>query len=192
MKNFMEILEGIPSFIRTAGFVTFSMLILYISYLCIQYLITGKKQYERKQKKIFWLITVVISAELVTCYCCMFHSELKLTGLDQFITQKQSVIHSAERNDKKTPKGENEVVSIENDEFSIEDSDSLELADIVSGEVSLQEIDETENDIWYQYILIPDKKPDEAIAVGSYHDIIVTSRCSDLGWYITIKENDGS
>ena len=193
MKNFQEILDGIPLTLRIVGKALFIIFILYITYTCIRYVVTENVQYAHKLKKSFLLITVVISTELLMCYFSLFHSCINVRGLEQITDHSYPATNSTEfNNDESLSQCENKVVIFANDKFSIENSDHLEISDIVSGEVSLQEVNETIDDIWYQYVLIPTNGLDESVAIGSYRDVIVTSRCVDIGWNITCKGEGGS
>lgn len=185
MKIFQEILYGIPLILRIVGVIFFVIYVLYIIYICVRYAITENTQYIEKFKKLFLIITVVIITELILFYCSLFNSEIKMTGLERFTTQSHTITDSDRTNERSTSQAGNEFVAFENNEFSIGNSDQLSIADIVSGEVTLQKVDETKNDIWYQYVLIPMGNSSESVAVGSYGDIIVTSKCSDLRWEVS-------
>ena len=197
MTNFMEIINGIPFMGRLLVTTGFLVIISTVLYNFIGFFISeNAAKHVRKIKKMCLIMTLVVLAELLMAYTTIFHSNVEISGINKFQKYSESVSdHSETKNNKETIDSdtsinENQVVTFNDGEvFSIEGSDRLSVGDIVSGEISLQEINKTTNDIWYQYLLVPNDNVEEAIAVGSYKDIIVTSSCSDLGWNVTIKEN---
>ncbi len=197
MTNFMEIINGIPYMGRLLMAIGFLVIIGTVLYNFIGFFISeNAARHVRKIKKMCLIMTLVVLAELLMAYTTIFHSNVDISGINQFQKYSESVSdHSETKNNKETIDSvtsinENKVVTFNDGEvFSIEGTDRLSVEDIVSGEISIQEISKTTNDIWYQYLLVPNDNVEEAIAVGSYKDIIVTSSCSDLGWNITIKEN---
>lgn len=200
MKNFMEIINGIPYMGRLLLAIGFLVIIGTVLYNFIGFFISeNAAKHVRIIKKMCFIMTLVVLAELLMAYTTIFHSNVEISGINKFQKYSDSVSdYSETKNNKETIDSvtsinENQVVTFNDGEvFIIEGSDRLSVGDIVSGEISLQEINKTTNDIWYQYLLVPNDNVEEAIAVGSYKDIIVTSSCSDLGWNITSKGKGGS
>lgn len=190
MENFVEIINGIPYTGRLLMGIVFPLLIVYIIYNFISFFVSeNPTKHFLNAKKMSLAMILAVLAELLICYTMIFHSNVEISGIDEFLKYAGTPpVHSNVRNNRDTSDSVsyvdgNQAITLNDEEvFIIKGADKLAVGDIISGEIYIKKINKTQNDIWYQYLLVPNGNVEGSIAVGSYQDIIVTSYCSDLGW----------